>query len=93
MADEFAASLGQRESLPVAGDGALFITGQAGSGRQAEQQLGARGAAEGGGQDRQPVFELGDGLRGGLAHPIWTDRRAAVASLDEEIFTAAIKPG
>ena len=26
----------------------------------------------------------------GSIHPIWTDRRAAVASLDEEIFTATI---
>ena len=27
---------------------------------------------------------------GGIIHPIWTDRRAAVASLDEEVFTATI---
>ncbi len=27
----------------------------------------------------------------GSIHPIWTDRRTAVASLDEEIFTATIK--
>jgi hypothetical protein len=27
----------------------------------------------------------------GSIHPVWTDRRTAVASLDEEIFTAAIK--
>jgi hypothetical protein len=26
----------------------------------------------------------------GSVHPIWTDRRAAMASLDEEIFTATI---
>ena len=26
----------------------------------------------------------------GSVHPVWTDRRAAVASLDEEIFTATI---
>jgi len=28
--------------------------------------------------------------RGGVAHPIWTDRRASVAALDEEAFTATI---
>ncbi len=27
----------------------------------------------------------------GSIHPIWTDRRTAVTSLDEEIFTATIK--
>jgi hypothetical protein len=27
----------------------------------------------------------------GSVHPVWTDRRTAVASLDEEIFTATIK--
>ncbi len=27
---------------------------------------------------------------GGVVHPIWTDRRASVAALDEEIFTATI---
>ena len=27
---------------------------------------------------------------GGVAHPFWTDRRASVASLDEEIFTASV---
>jgi hypothetical protein len=27
---------------------------------------------------------------GGEVHPIWTDRRASVAALDEEVFTAAI---
>ncbi len=27
---------------------------------------------------------------GGVAHPFWTDRRASVVSLDEEIFTAAV---
>ena len=26
----------------------------------------------------------------GSVHPVWTDRRAAVASLDEEIFTTTI---
>jgi len=26
----------------------------------------------------------------GSVHPVWTDRRAAVAPLDEEIFTATI---
>jgi len=26
----------------------------------------------------------------GSIHAIWTDRRAAVASLDEEIFTATV---
>jgi hypothetical protein len=29
---------------------------------------------------------------GGIVHPIWTDRRSAVASLDEEVFTASIEP-
>jgi hypothetical protein len=29
---------------------------------------------------------------GGAAHPFWTDRRTSVASLDEEIFTAIVKP-
>ena len=28
--------------------------------------------------------------RGGVVHPIWTDRRASVATLDEEAFTAAL---
>lgn len=28
--------------------------------------------------------------RGGIVHPIWTDRRASVATLDEETFTATI---
>jgi len=28
--------------------------------------------------------------RGGIVHPIWTDRRARVATLDEETFTATI---
>ncbi len=28
---------------------------------------------------------------GGIVHPIWTDRRTAVASLGEEVFTAVIK--
>ncbi len=28
---------------------------------------------------------------GGVAHPIWTDRRTSVVSLDEEIFTATVK--
>ena len=27
---------------------------------------------------------------GGVVHPIWTDRRASVAALDEEAFTAAL---
>lgn len=27
---------------------------------------------------------------GGSVHPVWTDRRASVASLDEEVFTATI---
>jgi hypothetical protein len=62
-ADVFAAGLGQRGKLPVAGDGALFVTGQGGGDRQAEQQLGALAAADDGGQDRQPVRELGGGLR------------------------------
>ena len=29
----------------------------------------------------------------GSIHPVWTDRRAAVASLDEEVFTATITAG
>ena len=28
--------------------------------------------------------------RGGVIHPIWTDRRASVAALDEEAFTATL---
>lgn len=28
---------------------------------------------------------------GGIVHPVWTDRRASVASLDEEVFTASIR--
>jgi hypothetical protein len=28
---------------------------------------------------------------GGTVHPVWTDRRASVASLDEEVFTATLK--
>lgn len=28
---------------------------------------------------------------GGVVHPVWTDRRQSVASLDEEVFTATIK--
>ena len=27
----------------------------------------------------------------GISHPVWTDRRAAVASLNEEVFTAVIR--
>jgi hypothetical protein len=33
----------------------------------------------------------GIAVLGGLVHPIWTDRRSAVAALDEEVFTAVIK--
>ena len=33
---------------------------------------------------------IGIAASGGVVHPVWTDRRASVASLDEEIFTAAI---
>lgn len=28
---------------------------------------------------------------GGVVHPVWTDRRASVVALDEEVFTATIK--
>ena len=28
---------------------------------------------------------------GGTVHPVWTDRRASVVSLDEEAFTATLK--
>ena len=61
-ADVFAVGLGQRGNLPVAGDGALFVTGQARGVGQPGQQEGAHPAADGGGQDRQPDFVLGDGL-------------------------------
>jgi hypothetical protein len=42
--------------------------------------------------------ELGDqygdyegiAVMNGSVHPVWTDRRTSVASLDEEVFTATI---
>ena len=40
-------------------------------------------------QDQYGDYE-GIAAMDGSVHPIWTDRRAAMASLDEEIFTATI---
>ena len=54
----------QPQALPVAAGGALFVTGQARGDRQDDQQLGPQAAEDGGrGQDRQPVFAVGDGPR------------------------------
>jgi hypothetical protein len=33
----------------------------------------------------------GNSAFGGIDHPVWTDRRTSVASLDEEVFTATVQ--